>query len=396
MTYWESLLALLLVIYLSECFLWLPKDRVAFTSSFYRRWRLKQPIAFLEFRHGGLLFRNPVPPLGISCVCQHFPISLSPSGVCLSSLTFTPDQSYEQQQKYFDYADIRSVEVSSNHVLINGERFLKCQSLRLAKFVEDLICRLSEASMGKREVMIESALAQLTDTDKISEQREFYHNQSTKLRFFCNVLFVYIFGIVPLIMWRYSLRSSWIWVLLELVILMCGVTVLYYLAHKSLHPQDRYERRLHLAIMVLSPPAAIRANDVVARNSFDLFHPLAVAQVLCPEEAFVQSAQQLMLDMRFPVDSVRPTLDLEDAHSTEQWFRTKFLHSVERLVQRAGTNPDDLIKPPLPDDTNSLSYCPRCHCQYTKTEGVCFDCGGMTLQPFSENDRQTDAESLST
>ena len=377
-------------------FLWLPKDRVTFTSSLYRRWRLKQPIAFLEFRHGGLLFRNPFPPLGICCVCQHFPISLSPSGVCLSSLTFTPDRSYDQQQKYFDYADIRSVEASSNHVLINGERFLKCQSLRLAKFVEDLICRLSKAPMGKREVIIESVLAQLTDIDKIAEQLELYQNQSTKLRFFCNALFVYIFGIVPLIMWKYSLGSSWIWVLLELVILMCGVIVLYSLAHKFLYPQDRYERQLHLAIMVLSPPAAIRANDVVARNSFDLFHPLAVAQVLCPEETFVQVSKQWMLDMRFPVDSVGPTPNLDDAHASEKWFRTKFLHTVERLVLRAGMNPDDLIKPPLPDDTNSLSYCPRCHCQYTKTEGGCFDCGGMTLQPFSENDRQADAESVNT
>ena len=69
--------------------------------------------------------------------------------------------------------------------------------------------------------------------------------------------------------------------------------------------------------MLLAPPAAIRAPDLLARHLLQNFHPLAVAQVLCSPGGFKSVARQALLDLRYPLLPVCPTNEPEPM-TTEQ------------------------------------------------------------------------------
>jgi hypothetical protein len=155
----------------------------------------------------------------------------------------------------------------------------------------------------------------------------------------------------------------------------------YHRVHKSLYLWDVKDRWSHLAMMVLSPPIAIRARDLLSRPLLDAFHPLAVAHVLLPKEDFFDFARRVMLDLSFPIAPVCPTEET-GPQETERWFRNRLWAAAENLIRQGGLSPEALLKPPVLAGEDSRSYCPRCRCQFTVTEGDCPDCGGLPLQPL--------------
>ena len=86
----QTLLLLLGLLYLSDCFLWVRKQSVAFVSPWCRRWRIARLNSSLANGRGGLLFMNPLPPLGSVFLSHLSPISVSPLGICAFNLQALP------------------------------------------------------------------------------------------------------------------------------------------------------------------------------------------------------------------------------------------------------------------------------------------------------------------
>jgi hypothetical protein len=134
--------------------------------------------------------------------------------------------------------------------------------------------------------------------------------------------------------------------------------------------------------MLLAPPSAVRAHDVLSRHLLENFHPLALAEVLCAPETCQAFARQVLLDLRYPAFPVWPTNEAGPS-STEQWSRAVWLEAVENFVRRAGWKPEALVAPPRPLEPGNRSYCPRCGAQFIARKGTCADCGGRPLLPFA-------------
>jgi len=64
------LFLVLAAIYFSECLLWVRRGAVAFVTPFGRRARLVHPSSWLGSHRGGIVFANPLPPLGFITVCE--------------------------------------------------------------------------------------------------------------------------------------------------------------------------------------------------------------------------------------------------------------------------------------------------------------------------------------
>ena len=58
----QTLLLILVLLYLSECLIWVKRESVAFVSAWGRRWKLSVPPSWLGNASGGILFLNPLPP----------------------------------------------------------------------------------------------------------------------------------------------------------------------------------------------------------------------------------------------------------------------------------------------------------------------------------------------
>jgi hypothetical protein len=164
-----------------------------------------------------------------------------------------------------------------------------------------------------------------------------------------------------------------------------SISLLFYRAHRVLHPTADEERFTRFLTMLLAPPTAVRAADLLGRNLLESFHPLAVAQVLCAPNPFREFAQAVLRDSRHPFGPpveghVAATLPVQ----TESFFRQSVIARMEKLLEAAGIDPGTLLEPSAKSDRAHRSYCPRCGAQFVSAEGVCQDCGGLPLAAFAE------------
>ncbi len=133
--------------------------------------------------------------------------------------------------------------------------------------------------------------------------------------------------------------------------------------------------------MLLAPPTAIRAHDLLARQLVATFHPLAPAQALCPPGAFQDLARHALRDLHFPILPTSPHPEIQAVQS-EAWFRQAVLEEMEQAIEQAGLQPAQLLQPPAPLEPANRSYCPRCETQFVTAVGTCGDCGGRPLRSF--------------
>jgi hypothetical protein len=121
---------------------------------------------------------------------------------------------------------------------------------------------------------------------------------------------------------------------------------------------------------------------VLSRPLLEGFHPLALAKVFCPEQAFRAFARDVWREIRFPGLPLCPCEE-PMALAAERHARAVLQQAIERFLAQCGIHPADLAQPPTPNDETCRSYCPRCLAQFTTSEGACADCGGLTLVVFS-------------
>ena len=123
--------------------------------------------------------------------------------------------------------------------------------------------------------------------------------------------------------------------------------------------------------MILCPPVAIRAADILTKNLLAEFSPIVLANVLTGtrERDFVRS---LILDLKHPLGH---ELSDQKAVQTITWTANEQLKAGERFVK-----PEELL--PTQREENSLSYCPRCRCQFVVAVDECPDCPGVQLVAF--------------
>jgi len=377
-----GLLLVVAVIYGLECLVWVRLGAVAFSRYWGRRWQLRQPGNVAGNRRGGFLLAQPFPPLGAFFIARQFPISVSPEAMfsyvsaCLNPVGRPP-----QAGQFFRFRDVRVIRADGKTVVVNDAPFFRAGSHVRARHLSRLFRRLQESPEERRATLIRQTLLETLDTKAITEQLESFRKHARPLRVFANILFGYLFVLAPLWVWQYGFGHFGWALLIGLFAQTATIAVLFRRAHKAMLPLGDEERFTAFLIMLLAPPTAIRAQDLLARHLLENFHPLAAARVLCPPGTFKAFARAVLLDLRFPMLPICPDNETSPC-ATEQWFRTAWLGAVEEFISDAGLSPTDLTAAPAAMDQENRSYCPRCGAQFITIAGLCPDCGGRSLEPF--------------
>ncbi len=178
------------------------------------------------------------------------------------------------------------------------------------------------------------------------------------LRAACATLFTQLFLLVPLV-FLLKIPAPLPWLVLAGLANLVLVWVSLWRAHRRLHPDRKAERLTLLFFSVVSPVDAVHAGDALLRKALEGFHPLALARVLCTEQAYLACAQRQLRQARFPF-------------SEEDWIR------LSRFVREEGGDPEVLTGPPQ-SRGGTRTFCPRCAQQYVLETGVCADCRGISL-----------------
>ncbi|HEY2951814.1 MAG TPA: hypothetical protein VGK40_04475 [Verrucomicrobiae bacterium] len=379
----QSLLLVLAAIYLAECFVWIRRGALAFGRWWRADFGLCQSGVLWANQRGGLTLANPLPPLGTVFLSAPFPLSLAPDAAYAHSATSLSIGGRPiQTGQHLCFDDFKSIEADGRRVLVNDKLFLLALSPFEARRLAQSLRRLKQLPAKERAAAIREQISESLDQDKISARLEQLKMRARTIRLLSNGLFLYLFVLAPAGVWRLGLAQI-VWFLLGgMLAQTISIAILFQRAHRSLYPDGREERFTPFLTMLLAPPTAIRAGDILSCHLLEHFHPLAVARVLCAPDQFKDFARQILLDLRFPMLPVCPTIEPGPVE-TERWFRAFHQEAVEKFATRSGLKLDELLKPPEPSEPSNLSYCPRCHAQFVTREGTCADCGGRALVPFT-------------
>ena len=376
----QTLLLILILLYLFECLIWVKRESVAFVSSMSGRWRLTVPPSWLGNANGGILLLNPLPPAGRVFVSHLSPISISPSGICAYNLQTLPSEARSPGQtgRFLSFSKVTRSTNDGVYLLVNDERFAKCATARQARTLAKLISEIAKASAGKRERLARNWISKQFAMDDAAARLREGNAVIQPMRELSLILFLFLFVVTPTLVSTFGLMGLIIPVAAVMVILAVLIGILFYRAHKQLFPDETSERFENLVKMILCPPVSIRAPDILTRNLLADYSPIVLASLLGgkSEQQFMRA---FILDLQHPL---KHEVSDETAEQTIGWTAAEQLNvCLEQIKAGRYLKPEDLSAPSQREE-NSISYCPRCRCQFVVTAIECPDCPGVKLVEF--------------
>jgi hypothetical protein len=377
----QVLFVVICFIYFTDCFLWLGKQSLAFISMWRGKWRISYASSYLGTPNGGIVFMNPLPSLGQIYVCDLLPVSFSPRGLCVyNSQCLLTDGRPKQSGISIEFNDIKSILCSNKNVHINDSFPIRCNSAMQADSIARIVSKIIQTPGNEREVLIKTFLKQGFDTGRAKQVLNEITGHLLRLRSFCATLFIFLFILSPILVLQVGLTLMIIPVAAFMFIMATYISILFYKAHKRVYPAAKEERISNLIKMILCPPVAIRANDIITSKVLIEFSPVAIAKILLKKEDFLLFAQRQLLDLKHPIEH-----ECKEQLATEiiAWHNTTLFDIIyDYLCSAEKITKIDLLDAPKPWDNQSKSYCPRCLCQFQIDDGECHDCVGVRLVPF--------------
>lgn len=376
----QTLLLILILLYLTECLIWVKRESVAFVSSMGGRWRLTVPPSWLGNTNGGILFLNPLPPAGRVFLSHLSPISISPSGICAYNLQTLPSEARSPSQtgQFLPFSKVSSSKTDGVYLLVNGERFAKCATVRQARTLAKLIDEMTKVSAAKRERLARTWISKQFAMDDAAARLREGNAVIQPMRVLSLILFLFLFVVTPVLVSSFGLMGLIIPVAVVMVILAVLIGILFYRAHKQLFPAESSERFENLVKMILCPPVSMRAPDILTRNLLAEFSPIVVASLLTgsSEQQFMRA---FILDLQHPL---KHEVSDEAAEKTIGWTAAEQLNICLEQVKAGRYLKGEELSAPTQREENSISYCPRCRCQFVVNAVECPDCPGVVLVDF--------------
>lgn len=183
---------------------------------------------------------------------------------------------------------------------------------------------------------------------------------TARLRMLQTLLAVSVFLGGGLLVWWEKLQALPTFIMMaELWLLVIIEGVLVRRAWKLPEPPPWRE----VVVALSSPIAAMHVHSVLGRRLLRGYDKLTVASALLPSEAMAEVLRPALARARFAGDGD--------------------VAALEALATESGLEPATLLAAPERESEQALAYCPVCRAQFTRADGGCESCGGVTLQPLA-------------
>jgi hypothetical protein len=329
---------------------------------------------------GGLLLLNPLPPAGRIFLSHLSPVSISPSGICAFNIQTLPSEARSPYQsgEFMPFSKIKDSVSDGAYLVINNEKFTKCTTPKQARALAKLVSSLAKASGSKRESMARAWIVKQFAADDAAALLKESERLIEPIQQLGVILFLFLFVFTPCLAFFYGLSPLVIPVAVVMVALAIEIAIMFHRAHKKLYPAESSERLESLVKMILCPPVSIRAADILTKNLLAEYSPIVLADVL-PGSGEPQFVRGVILDLKHPL---RHEISDETAEKTIAWTAKEQLNVCLEQVQKGRYLKAEELLAPRQREGNSISYCPRCRCQFVVSDGECPDCPGVELVEF--------------
>ncbi len=366
-----AVVLVLLAIYLSEC-IFFPSGSASLFRRSIRGHGIVLPVGAVTGNHQ-LVVENLLPQTGSVFVAEPAPPLISPSGVCCFL-----NGSENRVAGYVDFADAGFF--SSKDCSVSSGSTFVCSSgtAQQAERLSDLLARIKASAISERDTLITDGFQHMLDTRRAGRRWRAYQRACGLLSLDSWTLFgtlVALFAMLAL--FRFQLVAAWPLAVLALIVMPHSVYV-FFRVHLMLFPQKSHERWKEVALMILTPPACIRAGDFIARELFAGFHSLAVSRVLLDEDGSRGFTARTLREIIYPLNVDDPYNSSEAA----EWAKKKWAAVVWEWAEREFGDPLQLVGAPEKLTEGCICYCPRCLTQYLLLRNSCSDCPGVALKLF--------------
>ena len=370
------LLFALLLLYVAECAVWVPAGSIAFRLSFNPEGPIRMITKLRAVPRSDIAFAYPLSLRNQVVVCSPLPILISPVGI-VAAPGFSAGVT---EGELIAFEEMFRIEHELRKLLVNETAFVATASEVQATELACLLNTLRKRASKERASRIEKELVHSLDSDSAHSRLDEYVKSTSNLNLDSLILLFMIFVISPVFVWKFTLAAVWPFLLTYLVLHASLIAWDFHRANRKLFPSDAMTRWSTIAMILLSPPAALRATKYLARDIGLGYHPLAFAASRCSSEEFRELASWVLRGVMF-VPGVSISLD-KQAMDCQQWFRHKFQNAVLVLVHKHGDTLEELTAPPRRESERVKSYCPRCLSQFIISDGVCTDCDRVSLRAF--------------
>jgi hypothetical protein len=374
----ELILLVLAALYFSECSCWIPETAMCVCG--VRRHRTAVAMGPLANEHGRLVLTNLL-PWSFSFVCSAWPLPFDARGIVLVPGGGIQDANGGRNDLWLPYEAISSITTEERKLLINGRVVAKLFSAAGAVFVATRLDCVRRATPAKREQAAEAVLADITDTVAISGRLRRLKIERRALTDICTAFAIYAFVVGPALYYAGALNRAWsaaTYLASFLAIWACSIA--YYCAmYRSFIRGSRMIAVSRMVMLLLSPAAAMRAAESIARGCFDGYEPVAVASVICQQRDLRKLAEQRLREL-----CAQPQAPVVASSEDRAllWFQERVALRLRMAVEEAGLDPRELLAEPV-RMVDAQSYCPRCLTQYTLDHGSCESCNGLALQSWT-------------
>lgn len=364
----EILFPFIVLLYLIDCIAYVGHQHLLFSSHFGRRFKLKGP---------GL---HPVGLLPISEVffSHNLPVFLTSTGVYRLPNQYLSDNArYKAQNLHFiAYEDIVKIETDGKAMKVNGKAIIKFPSSVGARQMTEVIRELTHLEPSGRHEKIRTFLDETTHLQEIRASRE-NRWPLTYVKILSSVLFVNIFGILPLILYtRLSAYVNLSLIVFASVFVYVLILLMVYVVRRKVIGTATGQTILMIIPEILLPVTAMHILKNLTKEMHMGFDYIAIAAALLPSDTFKRLMREDLLRITYAKE------ETQNAGLRESWsLRESTLYG---LLAQTGIELKELFATPKRQDSSAVSYCPLCLNEYRFGVDKCIDCG-IYLRQFRES-----------
>jgi hypothetical protein len=377
MTDGQTFLLVFILIYLSDCLIWLPPSGYAVLAFSGHHFLVRRAAVSFHAVRKGFAVLQPLPPFGTVFAGQAWPLSLDREGIApLSRENPNPGPAITAPTgaRHLHWSEVETIVAEESKLLVNGRTYAFAATAAAAHDLTRSLERVRNASDADREKAISKVIARNLNARRPARKARLFFRAVRGLRWNASILFVAVFFVIPYAYWRFEDDPPFYYTLLAVWLVMCQIVVEFWLLHRRFFPTLGTERWTHAILSILFPHYAMRSIDVLSRGFLAESHPLAVAVALADRGELARFADRVRRDTLNPIpfSGEDPAL----ASRAEHFRLHVFLPAVERLL----SGMPDLQEPAIEGRTthpDEVSECPRCRIPYDRVGLVCQDCGGI-------------------
>ena len=368
----DLLLVLVLIVYLTECLVWVPVSAVGFVARLPWGRRRVAPARPNRAWDRGFLVAVPWPPLSGALVADPMPLLVAPNGVG----TLDPDGFFLAWDR------VESTGHDGKSVTINGQLAARTATVRLADQLARLVREVAPLSTQKRRTELERFFdGRYVAPDEVRRRLAEHRRCTLPMRLWVNLLWLGLFVGIPLLVYT-ALVRYWMPLVAWMVVGWLMTPVLFAVTLRR-HPgleRPYWPGRIHRLFVAASPLAALRVDDLLVKEVTGDLDPLSVSAALLSNRAFAAHARPTVIDLKRFNEINKLKGDFAEAG---EWMADQMLARVRGVIAHRDTTEQRVLAPPERTDPGSTAYCPRCLAQYNRGERCTNDaCHRAPLRSF--------------